>query len=361
VSATATEPGQESVADRIAAEVERAIQRNVKGLGYISAPAPSVGTTPKDVIYKRGTLNLYHYLPIADEVYRVPILIVMATSNRGYILDLAPGQSFIEFLLRSGYDVYLVDWTPPSPEEKSLRFEDYTLDFIPECVKRVKKDSGIKDLTLIGYCMGGVLSVLYVALHPKTQPKNLVCFTTPINFQSMELFAKWSDRRYFDVDRLVDTMGNVPSELIFTGFEMLRPASRIAGQLQLWEQMWNEEHVKSYRMFEKWSTDTLPIAGEYFRQTVKELIWENNLFKGDLKIGGRSANLANITAPMLSVVAEHDHIVPYAAAHPLVEQVSSTEKEEVVLKGGHISLVAGANAQKRLWPRLDAWLGARSV
>jgi polyhydroxyalkanoate synthase len=361
VSPTATEAGQESVADRIAAEVERAIQRNVKGLGYISAPAPSVGTTPKDVIYKRGTLNLYHYLPIADEVYRVPILIVMATSNRGYILDLAPGQSFIEFLLRSGYDVYLVDWTPPSPEEKSLRFEDYTLDFIPECVKRVKKDSGIKDLTLIGYCMGGVLSVLYVALHPKTQPKNLVCFTTPINFQSMELFAKWSDRRYFDVDRLVDTMGNVPSELIFTGFEMLRPASRIAGQLQLWEQMWNEEHVKSYRMFEKWSTDTLPIAGEYFRQTVKELIWENNLFKGDLKIGGRSANLANITAPMLSVVAEHDHIVPYAAAHPLVEQVSSTEKEEVVLKGGHISLVAGANAQKRLWPRLDAWLGARSV
>jgi polyhydroxyalkanoate synthase subunit PhaC len=53
--------------------------------------------------------------------------------------------------------------------------------------------------------------------------------------------------------------------------------------------------------------------------------------------------------------------VPYAAAHPLIEQVSSTEKEEVVLKGGHISLVAGANAQKRLWPRLDAWLGARSV
>ena len=361
MSATVTDPKAESVADRIAAEVERAIQRNVKGLGYISAPAPSVGTTPKDIIYKRGTLNLYHYLPIADEVYRVPILIVMATSNRGYILDLAPGQSFIEFLLRSGYDVYLVDWTPPSAEEKSLRFEDYTLDFIPECVKRVKKDSGIKDLTLIGYCMGGVLSVLYVALHPKTQPKNLVCFTTPINFQSMELFAKWSDRRYFDVDRLVDTMGNVPSELIFTGFEMLRPASRIAGQLQLWEQMWNEEHVKSYRMFEKWSTDTLPIAGEYFRQTVKELIWENNLFKGDLKIGGRSANLANITAPMLSVVAEHDHIVPYAAAHPLIEQVSSTEKEEVVLKGGHISLVAGANAQKRLWPRLDAWLGARSV
>ncbi len=347
--------------DRIQSEIERALRRNVKGLEYLASPAPAVGSSPKDVIYKRGTLNLYHYHPMSDEVYRVPVLIVMATTNRGYILDLAPGQSFIEFMLKAGYDVYLMDWTPPSPEEKSLRLEDYTLDFIPECLRRVRKDSGVKDVSLLGYCMGGVLSVIYTALHPKTPPTNLVCFTTPINFASMELFAKWSDRRFFDVDRLVDTLGNVPGELIFTGFEMLRPASRIAGQLQLWEKMWNEDHVKSFRMFERWSTDTLPLAGEYFRQTTKELIWENNLFKGELTLGGRRASLRNITSPILHVVAEHDHIVPYAAAKPLIELVGSTEKEEVVLKGGHISVVAGANAQKRLWPKLDSWLSVRSV
>ena len=67
----------------------------------------------------RGTMNLYHYRPIADEIYRVPILIVMATTNRGYILDMVPGQSFIEFLLKRGYDVYMLDWTAPRPEEKS--------------------------------------------------------------------------------------------------------------------------------------------------------------------------------------------------------------------------------------------------
>lgn len=351
----------ESVSDRIAAEVERAIRRNVKGLEYLASPAPVVGATPKELLYKRGTLNLFHYLPMVDEVYRVPILIVMATSNRGYILDLAPGQSFVEFLLKSGYDVYLIDWTPPSAEEKSLRFEDYTLDFIPECVRRVRKDSGVKDLTLMGYCMGGVLATMYVSIHPKTQPKNLICFTTPISFPKMELFAKWSDKRYFDVDRLVDTLGNVPSEMIMSSFDMLRPASRIAGQLQLWENMWNDEHVKSFRMFERWSNDTLPLAGEYFRQTVKELIWNNSFDKGSLMIGGRRADLRNITSPILHVVAEHDHIVPYAASKRLIEQVGSSDKEEVVLKGGHISVVAGANAQRRLWPRLDAWLGVRSV
>ena len=69
----------------------------------------------------RGTMNLYHYRPLADEIYRVPILIVMATTNRGYILDMVPGQSFIEFLLKRGYDVYMLDWSAPKPEEKSLR------------------------------------------------------------------------------------------------------------------------------------------------------------------------------------------------------------------------------------------------
>ena len=348
-------------ADRIGGEVERAIQRSIKGLEYFASPAPAVGHTPKDVVFELGTLHLYHYRPMADEIYRIPILIVMATTNRGYILDMVPGQSFIEFLLKRGYDVYLIDWSAPTAADRELRFEDYTLRFIPECVQRVRDDTGEHDITIIGYCMGGVLSVMYAALHPQDQPANFVCFTTPIDFSRMELFAKWSDRRYFDVDKLVDATGNVPSELIFTSFEMLRPATRLAGQVQLWENMWDENFVRSYRAFERWSTDTLPLAGEYFRETIKELIWENRLHKNELVIGGKRADLRSITAPLLHAVAEHDHIVPYDAAKPLIEKIGSTDKEEVMLKGGHVSLVAGANAIKRLWPRLDAWLGVRSV
>ena len=347
-------------ADRIASEVERTIQRSLKGLEYFGSPAPVVGHTPKDVIYEQGTLHLYHYHPQVAELYRIPILIVMATSNRGYILDLAPGQSFVEYLLRQGYDVYLIDWSAPIAADSGLTFADYTLRFIPECAQRVRDDSGENDVTVIGYCMGGVLSVMYAALHPN-DVTNLVCFTTPIDFSKMELFAKWADRRYFDVDKLVDATGNVPSELIFTGFEMLRPATRIAGQFTLWENMWDERFVRSYRAFERWSTDTLPLAGEYFRETIKELIWENRLHRNELEIAGRRVDLRAIEAPMLHAMAEHDHIVPYDAAKPLIDHVGSADKEEIILKGGHVSLVAGPNAVKRLWPRLDAWLATRST
>ena len=75
----------------------------------------------------QGTYVLYHYRPVTRELYRVPVLIVMAPSNRGYVFDLAPGQSLVEFLLKQGYDVYMIDWNAPRADEKSIRIEDYVL------------------------------------------------------------------------------------------------------------------------------------------------------------------------------------------------------------------------------------------
>jgi len=350
-----------SISDRVQTEVQRAIQRSIKGAEYFATSGPALGSTPKDVLASRGTMQLYHYRPLANEIYRVPILIVMATTNRGYILDMVSGQSFIEFLLKRGYDVYMLDWTAPKPEEKSLRMEDYVLDFIPDCVRRVQEDSGVEDVTIIGYCFGGVLSLLYGSIFHDGPMKNLICFTTPIDFTEMKLFSNFSDRRYFDVDRLIDSTGNMPPELILQSFDMLRPAARAVGQIQLWENIWNDEFVNSYRMFDRWATDILPLAGEYFRAITKDLMWDNKLYNDTMTVGGREARIDRIKVPILHAVAEHDHIVPYDAAKHLIKKVGSTDKEEVILKGGHVSLVAGPNAVRRLWPKLDSWLGGRSI
>jgi polyhydroxyalkanoate synthase len=346
---------------RVREEVERALLRNVKGLEYLSAGAPEMGLTPKDVVYARGTLRLYHYRPLAPEVYRVPVLLVMSLVSKAYILDLTPGQSFIEFLLRQGYDVYMIDWGVPRPADKRLRLEDYVLDFIPDCLERIRRDSGEPDVSMIGYCMGGLLAVLYQSLHPDGPVRNLACFTTPVNFEGMTLFSQWTDKRYFDVDRIVDSLGNVPPELMYASFEMLKPAARLAGQVRLWDNMWNDDFVKGYRMFDRWAADQIPFPGECFRQTVKELMWENRLYKNELVLGGRPVKLERITVPFLHVMAEHDHIVPYASAKDLVAMVGSADKQELLLKGGHVSLVAGPNASRRLWPQLDTWLSGRSV
>ncbi|WEK02367.1 MAG: alpha/beta fold hydrolase [Candidatus Sphingomonas phytovorans] len=340
---------------------DRALQRNFKGLDYFASPAPVLGASPKDLLIQRGTMNLYHYRPMTDEVYRVPLLLVMATTNRGYIFDMVPGQSLVEYLLKAGFDVFMLDWSPPRADEKGLKLDDYVLDFIPSAIERVQRETGEEEFTVVGYCFGGVLSLLWAALHPGAPMKNLVTFTTPVDFSKMEMFQAWADKRFFDVDRLVDTFGNCPADYLYTAFDMLRPGARIAGNIRLIDNLWNDEYVKSFRMFDRWASDTLPLAGEYFRETTKKLMWDNQLNDGTMEVGGRPVDLGGITAPFLHVTAEHDHIVPSAASAPLIEKIGSADKEQVTLKGGHVSLVAGGNAIKRLWPRLVEWLGERST
>ena len=340
---------------------ERALTRNLKGLDYFASPAPVLGASAKDVLIERGTMRLYHYHPRTDEVYRVPLLLVMATTNRGYIFDMVPGQSLVEYLLDAGFDVFMLDWDAPRADEKRLTLESYVLDFLPAAVARVAEETGEPDLSVIGYCFGGVLSLLWAALHPQAGLSNLVTFTTPVDFSAMDLFQAWADRRFFDVDRLVDTFGNCPGDYLYTAFDMLRPAARTASQIRVIDRLDDEAFVKSFRMFDRWATDTLPLAGEYFRQTTKLLMWDNRLLSGTLDVGGRRVDLRAITAPFLHVAAEHDHIVPLAASAPLLGMIGSADKDEVVLKGGHVSLVAGGNAVKRLWPRLARWLATRST
>jgi polyhydroxyalkanoate synthase len=350
-----------ALTERLRLEVERAVQRGMKAVELFGAPPPAVGRTPKTVLYRRGTLELVHYHAMTDEVYRVPLLFVMAPTNKAYVLDLAPGQSLIEFLLLRGYDIYLIDWNTPANDERDLKIENYVLDFIPDCIRRVQQDSGEQDVTLIGYCAGGMLSSIYQSLHPDGPVKNLVCFTTPVDFSKMDLFRSLSSEQSFDVDRFVEKVGIVPADVVVAGFDVLRPASRIAGQIRLWDNLWNDKFVKGYRMMERWGNETLPLPGGYFRQTTKELLRKNALYEGTLEIGGRRVELEKITVPLLHVIAQYDHIVPPDCARPLVERAGSPDKEEVVLPGGHVSIAAGPNAIKRMWPKLDSWLEGRSI
>ena len=342
-------------------EFERTLQRNIQGLGYFASPAPVLGASAKETLIAQGPWRLYHDHPKVDEVYRVPVILVMATTNRGYVFDMVPGQSLVEFLLLRGYDVYMVDWEAPRPEDRGLTLANYVLDFVGGSVERVKQASGEPDVSLLGYCMGGVLSLLWSAVMREAGPKNLAVFTTPVNFKGMKLFQAWSDPKYFDVDRLVDALGQAPAEMLLASFDMLRPAGRTAANLRLLDNLWNEEFVKSHRMFDRWSNDMLPLAGEYFRETTKKLIWENALMDGSMTVAGRPARLDAITCPFLHVTAEHDHIVTTEASAPLIDLVGSQDKEAIVLKGGHVSLIAGPNAVRRLWPSIDRWLGEKSV
>lgn len=357
--------GTKSEADfekHVGRTIERALSRNIPGLRIPKTESElDVGPTPKDLIYSRDTARVYQYRPLLDEIYRVPVLIVMSPVAKGYILDLAKGQSFIEYLLLQGYDVYMIDWVAPRREHAHLGLDNFVCDIVDDAVKKVVETSGEPDVTLVGYCMGGMLASMYTALNPGGAVKNLACFTTPVNADGMTLFKQWANAKAFDIDRLVDELGIIPGDMVNASIQALRPLQKSAGQLNLLNNVQNDAFVKAQLRFDRWATDQLPIPGEVARGMFKDFLIENKFANNELKLRGKTVDLGNIKVPFLHVAAEYDHIVPTAASKDLISMVGSKDKQEIVVKGGHVSLVAGGNAIYRLWPKLDEWLRERGT
>ena len=351
-----------AIAEQVRREARLTIERTQQSLDLlINRNEPAVGLTPKDTIYADGTLRLYRYRPLEDEVYRVPIIFVMSLISKPYILDLVPGQSFVEYLLKQGFDVYMVDWGVPRPEDSSLRLEDYVLEKLPRCVEEVQHVTKEQEVSFLGYCMGGLFALMYAGLFSKGPLKNLIAIATPVDFEQMGLLRRWADPRWFDVDQIVDTLGNIPPEMIRTSLELLRPLDRLMGYINLWENLWDDEFVYNWRIRYKWVNEQIPFPGECFRQITKELMRDNKLIKGELILGGRRVDLARANCSLLHVMAEFDHIAPYKAARPLTSIVGSADKQDMALRGGHVSLISGQNAVLRLWPTVNEWLTQRSV
>jgi polyhydroxyalkanoate synthase len=268
---------------------------------------------------------------MTSEVYRVPVIFIMSLVSKPWILDLTPGQSFIQYMLMQGFDVFMIDWGIPRPEDKKLKFEDYVEDFMPACFEQVQKVTGEEEYSLLGYCMGGLFALMYAGVHTEAPVKNIVTAATPVDMDGMGLFRKWSDPKFQDVDRLVDSMGNIPPELMLRSFEMLRPTDRWFSYVRLIDRLWDPMFVYGYRVMYKWTNEQIPFPGETFRQFTRELMWENKLMRGVLTVGGKPVNTQAITCPVLNVMAEHDHIAPFASTRPLLDLVGSDDKEDVIL------------------------------
>ena len=351
-----------SLAQQLRREVSLTSDRTQRSLNVLlGRNEPEVALTPRQLIYRRGTMRLYRYRPMTDEVYRVPVVFVMSLISKPYILDLVPGQSFVEYLLKQGFDVFMVDWGVPRPEDHVLRLDDYVTDLLPACMERVQHVTKQEDYSLLGYCMGGMFTLMYAAAYPEAPVRSMVTIATPVDYDGMGLLRHWADARWFDVDRLVDTFGNVPAQVIRSSLEMLRPFERMLGYVRLWDNLWDEEYVRNWRVRYRWVTDQIPFPGEAYRQLIKELVRENKLMKGELELGGRRIELCRVRCSILNAHAEFDHIAPYEATKPLLSLVGSSDKQDLHVRGGHVSLVAGANAVMRLWPTVNEWLARRSL
>lgn len=323
-----------------------------------------VGRTPYEVIYREGRLTLKHYLSQKKERASTPLLMVYALVNRPYILDLLPGRSVVEHFLHSGMDVYLIDWGVPYDGDCDLGLDDYINGYLHRCVEQVKSLTGSRQVSLFGYCQGGTFATIYTALYPG-QVKNLMLLAAPIDFDAEGLLNLWSQKEYFDVDKLVDAYGNIPAWFLNAAFVMLRPMYTLLDKYVQFTWPFLEGRtdggsIEHFLALEKWLSEGIPHAGEAFREFVKDCYQNNLLIQNRMKVGGKLVDLREIRCPVLNIVAEKDHIIPPKSSEGLNAVVASEDKEVIRFPSGHVGMTVGSQAQTALWPRVVDWLIGRS-
>ena len=353
--------GPLSITPESLAEEAAQFQRKLRdGLGTLREMEDvHVGATAREEVWRDGKTILYRFRGNRAATARVPLLIAYALVNRPYMVDLQADRSLVKGLLERGEDVYIIDWGYPDRSDKYLTLEDYIERFIGGAVDYLRKAHKQDAINLLGICQGGVFSLCYAALNPR-KVRNLITMVTPVDFHTADnMLSNWN--REIDVDLLVDTLGNIPADMMNLTYLMLKPwrlfAQKYVGMVDILD---DRKAMEDFLRMEKWIFDSPDQAGEAFREFNTQFFQGNGFVKDGVHVGGREVRLARVEMPILNIYAEQDHLVPPDASRALRGLAGTRDYTELSFKGGHIGIYVSGRAQKEVPQTIHEWLDKRS-
>ena len=343
----------------------------------ITKPKPEVGSTPADVVHRENKWRLLRYRPLGSPEqkargpkFETPVLLVPSLINRHYVMDLMPGKSMAEDLVKAGHDVYVLDWGTPGDEDRHLTFDDVVDRYLGRAIRKVAKSSPRGKTHVLGYCLGGTMATIHAAVHQE-HIASLLVLAAPVSFSGeIGLLETWTRLPDFKVSDVVDAFGNVPWQLMQSAFTMLRPTLGMSKAVHVVDKAitsdpvnankW-DEFSEGFLALEAWGNDNVSFPGACYVRYIEELYRKDALMGRTFTLSGKPVLLEKITVPTMCIVFQHDNIVPLKNASVLVDTISSTDKVLLELPGGHVGAVVSRSAQKSLWPKMSAFWAARDA
>ena len=317
------------------------------------------GASPSTVVYRENKLRL---LRLVDEHGKPrsgpPVLFVPAPVSRYFIVDLLPGRSFAGHVAAAGFDVFVIDFGTPTTEDRYADLSYYVDGLVRRSVRVVSQLTGQAAINVVGYCLGGTLSLLYAALYPETVAR-LVLLTTMVD-GDVEGGIAWVAHKMGLAGESYDHPRLVPAAEVKSWFEMLAPGSNsLVGRVtDLWDRLDDPAaRLRDVRTMATWVDDVVPAPGRLLAELYQKFgPGRNGLITGVVQVGDRMVELAAVQMPVLSVSAEKDLIAPPEGVDAITKVVPHAEV--LRLPGGHVGIVAGRTAVA-LWQRTVEFL-ARS-
>ncbi len=344
------------------------------------------GMTPYETVYTGDPMTLRFYplphdstidagdgsqIPVIRERCPVPLVLVPPLGVTTETFDLMPQRSLARYMAASGFHTYLVDWGKPEKRHAHLGMKDYADDMLGKALETVRDHSGSQEVSLMGWCMGGLLILMHAGLKKDPNIRNIITVASPIDMRGGGIVARSAAamnaparliRKFsnFRLHNLNPSWLHAPGWMTTLSFKMTDPVGSITTYWDLVTRLWDREFVESHTTTSDYLNNMLLYPGGVIQDMVVKMAVDNKLAEGRIEIGDEVAEMSAITSNFLVFAGERDTLVPPDIAHRSVELVSSRDKEFVIAPGGHMGVILGSKAQKAVWSITADWLRKRS-
>ncbi|RLQ22715.1 alpha/beta fold hydrolase [Seongchinamella sediminis] len=314
-------------------------------------------------------------MAIEREQHPVPLVLVPPLGVTTETFDLMPQRSLVRYLVARGFKVYLLDWGKPKKEHAHLGILDYCDDMMGTALEKIRRHSGSKTLSLMGWCMGGLLCLFYQGINRDPHIRNIVTVASPIDMESgkgvisqlagiaqaldgpAQLVSNYSKLRLNTLDPARLSLPDWATTIVF---KLTDPVGSVTTYWDLVTRLWDREFVESYSTTSDYLNNMLRYPGGVLQDMAGGVVMENQIARGKVELHDKLAEIDRIESSLLAFAGERDNLVPAEVAERIVELVASRDKEFRLAPGGHMGVIIGSKAQGAVWAESADWLVPRS-
>jgi polyhydroxyalkanoate synthase len=305
------------------------------------------------VIWRRGSAELYDH----GGGDGVPVLFAPSLINRGFVLDLVPGQGMLSWLAGQGLHPYRMEWGAPVDDERAFTVADYVRLRLEPAMDAVLRRSG-RPIVLAGYCMGGLLTIAEAIRRPEAISA-LVLLATPWDFH-----AAGADRGnsiaslYRSCRPFLHAWGELPVDIIQALFAAHDPMVSLGKFRRFSTLAPDSDAARAFVALEDWLNDGVALPIRVADEALLDWYGANATGRGVWRVGADAVDPAALSMPTLVVVPGADRIVPPASAAALMPHLAHGHRLDLAL--GHIGMVVGRRAKAELWRPMADWINAQA-